>query len=193
MTTQRDEQRNATRRAILQAALQEFVEKGFHGASTRSISRRARVSSGLIFHHFETKEALYEALIRLAMERLVDDTPATDPIAWLTATAERVLSIAASGDELALIFPFMSEAERRQGITPEIDRIFRERATFASTIALMERGQRGGTIRDGNPAALSTAFWAAILGIADDLALNPGTPCPEVTWMIDIVRKDRTS
>ena len=50
-------------------------------------------------------------------------------------------------------------------------------------------GQREGTVRAGDPTALSIAFWAAIQGIAEELAVYPDMPCPEPEWIVDIVRK----
>ncbi|MBI9100036.1 MAG: TetR/AcrR family transcriptional regulator [Spirochaetaceae bacterium] len=47
---------------IIEAAIQEFVEKGYHGASLRSIANRAGLSKGGIYHHFSSKdEILIEA------------------------------------------------------------------------------------------------------------------------------------
>lgn len=51
-----------TRTAILDAAEAEFAECGFDGASMRAIARRAGVHQPLIHYHFDTKEALFEAV-----------------------------------------------------------------------------------------------------------------------------------
>lgn len=51
-----------TRLAILAAALAEFAEKGYEGASTRSIADRADVVSPLIAYHYRTKEILWQAV-----------------------------------------------------------------------------------------------------------------------------------
>ncbi|MEE8435333.1 MAG: helix-turn-helix domain-containing protein [bacterium] len=50
------------REAILQAAVPLFAEKGFHGVKTREIANAAGVSEALVFQHFESKEALFEAI-----------------------------------------------------------------------------------------------------------------------------------
>jgi AcrR family transcriptional regulator len=46
------------RAAIVQAALQCFVDKGFHGTSMRDIAQVASVSLGNLYNHFASKEAL---------------------------------------------------------------------------------------------------------------------------------------
>lgn len=52
----------ATRLAILEAALVDFAERGFDGASTRSIAHRAGLQQPLIAYHFGSKEALWKAV-----------------------------------------------------------------------------------------------------------------------------------
>lgn len=45
---------------IVQAALREFADSGFDGASIRGIASRAGVSPALVQHHFGTKARLRE-------------------------------------------------------------------------------------------------------------------------------------
>jgi TetR/AcrR family transcriptional regulator len=52
----------ATREAILDAAEEAFLTKGFAETSTASIARKADVTKSLIHHHFGSKEALWEAV-----------------------------------------------------------------------------------------------------------------------------------
>jgi TetR/AcrR family transcriptional regulator len=57
----RAQQREATRERIVEAALEAFAEKGFRGASTRDIARRAGTNQGLITYHFRSKDELWRA------------------------------------------------------------------------------------------------------------------------------------
>ncbi len=50
--------------AILAAALDLFVERGFHGTSVPSVAQRAGVAAGTIYHYFASKEALVNALFK---------------------------------------------------------------------------------------------------------------------------------
>ena len=50
--------------AILAAALDLFVERGFHGTSVPSVAERAGVAAGTIYHYFASKEALVNALFK---------------------------------------------------------------------------------------------------------------------------------
>lgn len=65
MTTPATKVRPATldkRDAILDAALQLFVDKGFHGTAVPEVAERAGVGAGTIYRYFVSKEALVNAL-----------------------------------------------------------------------------------------------------------------------------------
>lgn len=53
-----------TLRAILDAAAAEFGEKGFHDASISAITSRAGVAIGSFYTYFDSKEAVFTALVR---------------------------------------------------------------------------------------------------------------------------------
>lgn len=53
-----------TRRKLLDAATNEFGERGFHDASISGITRRAGVALGSFYTYFESKEAIFQALVR---------------------------------------------------------------------------------------------------------------------------------
>lgn len=56
------------RQAILDAALPVFAERGFAATTTRAVAEAAGVSEALIFKHFPSKTALYEALFLTCVE-----------------------------------------------------------------------------------------------------------------------------
>src|SRR3954453_16752992 len=49
---------------ILEAAMIEFAERGFHVTSTEDIARRAGISQPYLFRLFRTKKELYKATVR---------------------------------------------------------------------------------------------------------------------------------
>ncbi|QZP07637.1 TetR/AcrR family transcriptional regulator [Caenibius sp. WL] len=48
---------------LFDAAMQEFLERGFHGANLDRIVRQAGVSKATLFRHFETKVALFQHVV----------------------------------------------------------------------------------------------------------------------------------
>ena len=57
------EEARDTRRLILDAALELFAEAGFSGASMRELARRVGVRESALYHHFESKAAIFGALM----------------------------------------------------------------------------------------------------------------------------------
>jgi len=52
------------RDAILEAALQCFVDRGFHGTAMPDIAKKTGIAAGTIYHYFASKEELVNALFR---------------------------------------------------------------------------------------------------------------------------------
>lgn len=57
------EAEQTTLHQILSAAMQEFLEKGYKSASLRNIVKTAGVTTGAFYGYYNSKEALFEALV----------------------------------------------------------------------------------------------------------------------------------
>jgi AcrR family transcriptional regulator len=62
--TKRTDRSAARREMILDAALDEFCERGFAATRVEDVARRADVAKGTIYLWFKDKEALFQELIR---------------------------------------------------------------------------------------------------------------------------------
>src|SRR5205807_8705220 len=61
-------ERAAERRlAIIEAAMEEFISRGFAATRLDDIAKRAGVAKGTIYLHFKDKESMFEELIRTAI------------------------------------------------------------------------------------------------------------------------------
>jgi AcrR family transcriptional regulator len=56
------------RKDILEVALGIFVENGFNGTRMQEIAKRCDLSYGLVYHYFPTKEAIFTALVDMALD-----------------------------------------------------------------------------------------------------------------------------
>lgn len=63
-----------TRNQILRAAVSLFAEKGFERSSVRDIVTKARVNQAAINYHFKGKEGLYSEVLKIAFERLTENS-----------------------------------------------------------------------------------------------------------------------
>jgi AcrR family transcriptional regulator len=70
-TPRRDPAR--TRTKLLDAAIAEFSEQGFHGARTERIARRAGTNIRMLYHYYGSKDDLYVAVLEVVLADLRHD------------------------------------------------------------------------------------------------------------------------
>jgi AcrR family transcriptional regulator len=66
------ERSEATRRAVLEAATRRFGEAGFDAVTVDEIAAAAGVAKGAVYHHFASKEALFEAVFERTSAELAE-------------------------------------------------------------------------------------------------------------------------
>lgn len=187
----KQEQQAYRRQQILRVSLELFVKRGFYGTSTRDISKAAGISSGLMFHYFDSKEHVYEELIAIGCAKMnVDfERAAANPLEFLSGFAHEIFQMLEQNPFSGRMFVLMSNAFFHLDISEKANAMLAEHHIIEQSVALIEEGQRLGQLKQGNPRALSMAFYCAIQGIAQDVALHPGVPLPDPAWIIDIIRK----
>src|SRR6266700_736064 len=92
MATQ-SERRERTQAAIVKTAKRIFGERGFAAATMDDVAAGARVAKGAIYHHFPTKEALFEAVFEQVSRELVTE------IDGITRAERDVLAAMAAGTQ----------------------------------------------------------------------------------------------
>jgi AcrR family transcriptional regulator len=156
------------RRAMIDGALRILAAEGVAGLSLRAVARRAGVSQAAPYRHFADKAALLAAVAEEGFRAL---------------TAAMRDAAAAAGDDLIVRF-------RAVGLTYirfAVDRPARFRLmfgrevahgagnerfdqaaseTFALLVTGIERGQRAGLIRPGNPMDMAMASWSMVHGLS---------------------------
>jgi AcrR family transcriptional regulator len=130
---------------ILEAALKVFAEKGFAATRMDEIADRARVSKGTIYLYFESKEAVFRALVQETLAKRVSDFAVLvrehqGPVApLLRELLLRLGHLVATSDYVVLPKMVIAEA----GNFPDLARIYREE--------VVERGLNlfGGLLQSG--------------------------------------------
>lgn len=185
------EQQEYRRQQILMVSLELFVRRGFYGTSTREISKAAGISSGLMFHYFDSKEHVYEELIAIGCEKMnVDfELALVNPLGFLSGFASGIFQMIEQNPFSARMFVLMNNAYFHLDISEKANVLLAQHHIIEQSVALIAKGQEMGQIKQGNPQALSMAFYCAIQGIAQEVALHPGVPLPNPAWIIDIIKK----
>ena len=186
----RSEQKEQRKRMILEIALDLFNRKGYGATKIADIANAADMSMGLLFYYFDSKEKLYEELIRIGCEKLKIDFASFNgsPLSVFKSSVENIFSMITVSPFAAKMFVLMDNAQHLDILPPELKEILSEaEKLIKDSIPLIEQGQALGEIKRGNPEALSIAFWCSIQGIAQHAALYPEAPCPSADWVLSIL------
>lgn len=105
MTT-KTEKAASTKATIIAVARRLFATRGYNGTSTEVVLEESKVSRGALYHHFETKEALFAAVLE---EVEADITAATG-----RARASTTGPVEALGAAFDSFLDMASETEVRQ-------------------------------------------------------------------------------
>src|SRR5579864_6444152 len=157
------------RQHILQAAEAFFQRDGFRGASIGDICAAARMSPGHLYHYFDSKEAIIEAIFESRLEREaaivgeLTQTPNADLIAaicgWLD---QRMKDVRARGSSLGL--EMRAESARNPAIAKIVSRADRHVRQFLSD--LLREGQKREQVDPAlDPESVAAVVHSVIFGL----------------------------
>ena len=147
-----------TKRKILDAALAEFGEKGYSESSIVSITGRAKVALGTFYTYFDSKEALFAALVRDMSARVKNLVP--------PAVAEASDALDAEARTLRAYLEFVVEHKEVYRIIDEAEFVdpegFREHyeAAAARIGARLAAGIQAGQLRPADDFENEVCTWA---------------------------------
>ncbi|QKG72787.1 TetR/AcrR family transcriptional regulator [Erythrobacter mangrovi] len=167
-----------TLRKLLDAAAREFAERGFHDASISAITRRAGVALGTFYTYYDSKDAIFRALVRDMSERVGSAArdavaPGMDAVEVERAALEAFLRFAADNKAL---YRIIDEAEF---VDPESYRDHYE--TIGRRIEERLRvGAAAGRLRPelGAPEAWALMGMNVFLGLRYAIWAREGDPDP---------------
>jgi TetR/AcrR family transcriptional regulator, mexJK operon transcriptional repressor len=168
---------------ILAAAHTLFLQQGYGDTSMDAIARRAAVSKATLYSHFDSKAALFAALIVTECRHLSDaigrrelDEP--DIRSTLLAVAHDFNNLLCAGDGLTMFRIVVAEAPR----FPELGRIFYESGPTVMidrVAAILRRAADRGLLEVLDPRIAAIQFISLVRGELHlrcmlDLSTNPG-------------------
>lgn len=163
-------QAQARRAHVLAAARDAFTELGLERASLREIARRAGYTPGALYSYFDSKEAVYAALLGESLERL-NASVAAAVQAPGAADAATALRRAAGGffdfyqahpRDLDLGF-YLFQGLQPRGLTPALDNALNQRLRDA--LAPMQAGFTLLGLPPEQALAETTALFAHAVGL----------------------------
>jgi TetR/AcrR family transcriptional regulator, fatty acid metabolism regulator protein len=171
----------AARRAqILAAAVETIAEMGYGRASLARIAERVGISKGVIVYHFDSKEALEQAVIADVLARAV---AYMQPRVSAESTGRGVLraailaNLAFMGENRDAMVAFFEIAAHTRGTrgsqSPAVASILQQ--GVSAWTELLSSFQKKGEFRsDFDPAVMAAALRASIDSVPPRMAADPG-------------------
>jgi len=173
------QQRDATRRAILQATDTLLVEEGVERFSMRRLSDRCGYTAPTIYHHFGDKNGLLDELIDERFRRLLvtlrGRPRGKSPLSTLRAMAESFV-------EFGLEHPahFHLVTSRKPNGSEPLPALEEVRELFVEILARL--GERG-LLNAHSPSEAGQSLWAMLHGLVSLRIYRP-----EIDWSETLVQ-----
>lgn len=160
------------REQILNAALKVFARRGLVATKISDIASAAKLSHGLVYHYFESKEKVFIELVKRAMDMApeisieVNEMP-LEPLEKIQTITERIIENIYGTEDSAFYFILMIQSFVSDANPEEVLEIYKK-SFLPSEILLkiVEEGQKNGSISKGRPEEYVTLYWAAMQGLA---------------------------
>jgi AcrR family transcriptional regulator len=162
-------ERRDTRARIIEATFHVLTERGYAGATTSEIARRARVSKRELYALFDSKDGILAAMIasRAARMRAPLAMPEALDRDGLAQTLTRFgISLLREGSSPAVTAIFrlaMAEAERSPALVRQLENEGRQ-PTRAALVDFFGRAKERGLIAGGEAPAIASRFLALLWG-----------------------------
>ncbi len=176
-----DRAKQERRRQILAAAKAVFSEAGYHGASIHMIIERAQIARGTFYLYFESKSAVFNSILDMAMTDLrarlrrieVEDPSAPAPQVQLREQMVATLEYVVGDRPLATLI-------LSAGHTPDAEASERLDQFFGEVRALLQRaletGMEIGLVRKCQPELVAAAMLGMIRGVIELMVHQTDAP-----------------
>jgi AcrR family transcriptional regulator len=175
---------------ILTAALDLFVERGFHNVSVHDVQKTANVSIGSIYKHFGGKEGIAKALYYHLMKEF--EEMIGEVIAENLTNRERcnkiIFLLFEYTETRRNIIAYMLHAKHREFLPGEPP--ICSSTPFAAMRSIVQRGIEEGEIRAGNPWVVAASIFGGAIrmihlrldGVVKDSLLNHYEEIIDCMW-----------
>lgn len=188
----REQQRLERREQILNCSLDMIISRGYESMKIRDIAEQLNISTGLFFNYFESKEQVYEELVKIAISGtknvLTFNPDGIRPIELFERITQAILGSLKSNSRTARMFLLMMQTYKSKAAPESVKKLIGSFDAITPMVPVIQMGQQLGEIKEGDPIALLNAYWGSIQGIAECYAIKPNLSLPQSSWIVDIVR-----
>jgi AcrR family transcriptional regulator len=164
-----------TRTRIMESAIKLFSSRGFNAASVDDICAEAGVSKGAFYHHFESKQALFLALLDGWLKTIDNAIEAskekTVPETFLQMTEAFPYIFETAGGGLPMFLEFWLQASRDEKIWQASIAPYRRYHKYFTT--LIKKGVDEGSFVEVEPEIASRLIVSTAMGLLLQSLLDP--------------------
>ena len=160
--------------AILDAALELFAERGFHGTAMPAVADKAGVGTGTLYRHFASKEALVNALFQkwklalgISLSQVRTDLPVRQQFHRLWVNFVQFCRIHPRA------FAFLELHHHASYLDQDSREV--EDSVLAPLVAVVHKAQQEMAVKDVDPAVLIALIYGAIVGLVRGEEKGAGT------------------
>jgi len=161
----RPPERPDRRESILDAALHCFVERGFYGTAIPQIAEKAGIAAGTIYHYFDSKEVLVNALYQTLKGAVAQRVFAAFPQGASTRDQFAAMwnLMVGFAQENQTAFAFIELHNHASYLSAESLAVDRNIKTFGH--AIIQRAQRDGIVKPLEAFVLMELVFGAFVGM----------------------------
>jgi AcrR family transcriptional regulator len=164
-----------TRSRILEAAVKLFSNHGYNRASVDDICSEAGISKGAFYHHFESKQALFLALLDgwlQAIDKAIEASKdQTAPETFMQMTEAFPYVFATADEGLPMFFEFWLQASRDKKVWEASIAPYRRYHKYFTS--LIQKGVEEGSFVEVDPELAARMIVSTAMGLFLQSLLDP--------------------
>ena len=164
-----------TRSKIMESAIRLFSNRGYNAASVDDICAEAGISKGAFYHHFESKQALFLALLDSWLQTIDSAIEASKgksvPETFMQITEAFPYIFETAGENLPMFLEFWLQASRDNKIWEASIAPYRRYHKYFTS--LIKRGVDEGAFVEVEPEITSRLIVSMAMGLLLQSLLDP--------------------
>lgn len=164
-----------TRSRIMDSAIKLFSSHGYNKASVDNICAEAGISKGAFYHHFESKQALFLALLDGWLQTIDRSIEAskdkTAPETFMQMTEAFPYLFESAGEGLPMFLEFSLQASRDKKVWEASIAPYRRYHKYFTS--LIKKGVEEGSFVDVDPDLTARMIVATAMGLLLQSLLDP--------------------
>lgn len=175
---------------ILNAARKVVAEEGFQGLSIRKITKLIDYSPGIVYHYFQNKEAIIEALVTEGYERILASISSVSrnegqPEAEIKEGFTKYIRAALAAPEEYKAFLLNENPSVLTKTSLLAQGIMERSRTLRALGEAIRRGIEMGRFAPCDPELMAQVIWTSVFGLIIKIIIEGNIPQEQIDRLIE--------